>query len=104
MKIGYKQKKVCPKILIEEHLFLLFALNLSIPTPSKYLLSSKIDNIRHPLPTPTSKTLILSFLFVNFNTCSTIISVSGLGIKTFSFTKNSCFQKFFIYDIRDWNI
>ena len=42
--------------------------------------SFKIERIIHPDPAPMSKILNFDLFCVNFNTCSTMISVSGLGI------------------------
>ena len=69
---------------------------ISTPTARKFFFSFKIVREIHPEPIPISKKLSL-FLSLNvFKTCSTIISVSGLGIKTLSFNSNSNFQKNFL--------
>ena len=70
-------------------------MHISIAVPKEFGLSLIIDNITHPDPVPTSKKRFEELSSVSFKTSSTIISVSGLGIRTFLFTKKLCFQKSF---------
>ena len=68
----------------------------STPVPMKFGFSFNIVKSMHPDPVPISKILSLDLFLVNFKTSSMIISVSGLGIKTFSVILNSYFQKSFL--------
>ena len=53
----------------------------------------------HPDPVPTSNMCFVEFLDVNLRNCSIIISVSGLGIKTFSSIKKLDFQNSLLFNI-----
>ena len=64
--------------------------------PEKSFFSLKIDKRIHPEPIPISKILSLDLNLLKLSTCSTINSVSGLGINTSWVTLNLCFQKFFV--------
>ena len=66
---------------------------ISIPVAYNFGLSFFIDIIIQPDPVPTSKRRFDVSLSVNFKTSSTMISVSGLGIKTSLLTLKLLFQK-----------
>ena len=53
----------------------------------------------HPDPVPTSNMCFVEFLEVNLRNCSIIISVSGLGIKTFLSIKKLDFQNSLLFNI-----
>ena len=57
-------------------------------------LSFNIEIIIHPDPVPISKIFPDLVKGKQFNACSTICSVSGLGIRVELFIKNLYFQKF----------
>ena len=64
----------------------------STPTPVHFFLSFNIEIIIHPDPVPISRIFFFSLICKHFNACSTKISVSGLGIKTFLLTLKLFFQ------------
>jgi len=67
--------------------------------PLKLANSFKIDNKIHPEPVPISRIFNLD-LYLNLSFMSSrITSVSGLGIKTLSFTKKLDFQNSFFFNI-----
>ena len=56
-----------------------------------------MDKRIHPEPVPMSKNCNCESFEYIFKTCSIINSVSGLGINTLLLTKNSSFQKSFLF-------
>ena len=75
------------------------SLSISVAIPSQKGFSSDKAILMAPDPVPNSAKSIFCDFFPNiFETISTMISVSGLGISTFSVTVNSKFlQKLRIY-------
>ena len=59
---------------------------MSVPIPTDFLNSFRIDNKIQPVPVPKSKKEKNFFLFKFFFISSTIASVSGLGIRVFLLT------------------
>ena len=77
---------------------ILRALNeLSIPIPYEFFNSFNIDSSIQPEPVPISKIFKPPFPLNLLITCSTIISVSGLGIKTFWLILKSKLQNSFFF-------
>ena len=67
--------------------------------PKEFGLSLIIDKRIQPDPVPTSNIFLDDLVSIIFNISSTMISVSGRGIKTFLLTQNLLFQNSFFLRI-----
>ena len=92
---------LCNKLSFLEFFFAIVrALNdLSIPVPYEFFNSFNIDNSIQPEPVPISKIFKLPLPLNLLTTCSTIVSVSGLGINTLWFTLKPKLQNSFLFII-----